>query len=71
MPLPITEVLRKHADALMALPGVNAIAQGEKDGESCVLVLVTELSDDLKRQIPSELEGYRVVISVTGEIKAL
>ena len=46
MTKPIADVLSEHADALMALPGVNGIAQGEKDGETCVLVLVVELTDE-------------------------
>jgi hypothetical protein len=36
-----------------------------------VTVLVIELSDDLLGQLPNELEGYRVVVSESGEIKAL
>ena len=71
MPRPIEEVLRDHTDALMALPGVVGTAQGEQDGAPCVMVLVVELTDDLKRQIPEGLDGYPVVISETGEIKAL
>ncbi|MCH7971080.1 MAG: hypothetical protein IH960_08585 [Chloroflexi bacterium] len=71
MTKPIAEVLKEHADVLMALPGVNGIAQGEKDGETCVLILVVELTNDLMRQIPDDLEGYPVVITETGEFKAL
>ena len=71
MPRPITEVLREHADALMALPGVNGVAQGEKNGETCVLVLVVELTDELRALVPDDLDGYPVVITETGEIKAL
>ena len=55
----------------MALPVVVGTAQGEQDGAPCVMVLVVELTDDLKAQLPSELDGYPVVISETGEIKAL
>ncbi len=71
MPRPIADVLREHTDELMTLPGVVGTAQGEQDGKPCVMVLVVELTDELKRQIPEELDGYPVVISETGEIKAL
>ena len=71
MPRPIADVLREHTDSLMALPGVVGTAQGELDGKPCVMVLVVELTDELKAQIPEELDGYPVVISETGEIKAL
>ena len=55
----------------MDLPGVVGTAQGEHDGVPCVMVLVVALTEDLKAQIPDELDGYAVVISETGEIKAL
>ena len=55
----------------MALPGVIGTAEGDQDGKPCVMVFVVELMDDLKRQIPDELGGYPVVITETGEFKAL
>ena len=71
MTRPIADVLREHTTSLMALPGVVGTAQGEQDGSPCIMVLVVELTDDLKNQLPKELDGYLVVISETGEIKAL
>ena len=71
MAKPIAEVLSEHTDSLMALPGVIGTAQGDQAGNPCVMVLVVELTDDLTRQIPNELDGYPVVITETGEIKAL
>ncbi len=67
----IAEVLGEHTESLMALPGVIGTAQGEQAGKPCVTVLVVESTDDLKRRIPGNLEGYPVVITETGEIKAL
>ena len=67
----IEQVLREHTDSLMALPGVIGTAEGDQDGKPCVMVFVVELMDDLKRQIPDELGGYPVVITETGEFKAL
>jgi len=67
----ITDVLRDHSDSIMALPGVVGNAESELNEESCVMVLVVELTDELRAQLPSELEGYKVVISESGEIKAL
>ena len=71
MTRPIADVLREHTNWFMALPGVIGTAQGEQAGEPCVMVLVVELTDDLKRRIPDDLDGYPVVITETGEIKAL
>jgi hypothetical protein len=55
----------------MALPGVIGTAEGLHDGEPCFFVLVTELTDDLQKLLPDELDGYKVVVSESGEIKAL
>ena len=55
----------------MTLPGVVGTAQTEQDGKPCIMVLVVELTETLRVQIPEELEGYPVVISESGEIKAL
>ena len=55
----------------MALPGVVGTAQGEQDGKPCIMVLVVELTDVLKRQIPDNLGGYPVVVTETGEVRAL
>ena len=71
MTRPIADVLCEHTNSLMALPGVVGTAQGEQDGKPCIMVLLVELTDDLRAQVPKELDGYPVVISETGEIKAL
>ena len=67
----IDDVLSTHTDSLMALPGVIGTAQGEQAGKPCVMVLVVELTDVLKRQIPDNLGGYPVVVTETGEVRAL
>ncbi len=67
----VADVLGEHSDSLMALPGVAGIAESEFNEKPCVLVLVIELTADLRRQIPNELDGYRVVVSESGEIRAL
>lgn len=71
MAKPIADVLNEHTDSLMALPGVIGTAQGEQAGKPCVMVLVVELTDDLERQIPDNLGGYPVVVTETGEVRAL
>ena len=55
----------------MSLAGVVGVAQGEYERQPCVVVLVTEESAELLRSIPSTIEGYRVLVKVTGEIRAL
>ena len=65
----IDEVLAAHTDSLMTLPGVVGTAVGLCDGQRCIKVLVADSSAATKRRIPATLEGYRVSIEVTGNIK--
>lgn len=68
----IKVVMEAHVDELMAIAGVVGVAIGAlEDGSPCITVLLAEDTPELRGKIPSELEGYPVVINVTGEIKAL
>jgi hypothetical protein len=65
----IDEVLAAHNDSLMALPGVVGTAIGLSDGERCIKVLVADSNVAAKTRIPARLEGYRIVVEVTGTIR--
>ena len=65
----IDEVLAAHNDSLLALPGVVGTAVASCDGERCIKVLLADSSPDSRARIPSRLEGYRVVVEVTGTIR--
>ncbi len=67
----IEAVLKEHTDRLMSIPGVMGTAQGECKGQPCMKVYVVKKTPDLLKQIPSSLEGYKVVIQETGQIRAL
>lgn len=64
----IDEVLAAHTDSLMALPGVVGTAIGLCEGERCIKVLVADSNPATRRSIPDRLEGYRVLVEVTGTI---
>jgi len=64
----IDQVLAAHTDSLMALPGVQGTTIGLCDGERCIKVLVADSNPATKGRIPTRLEGYRVVVEVTGTI---
>ena len=66
----IADVLKRHTDSLMAIPGVVGVGRGEKDGAPTIYVMVERMSDSLRRALPDSIEGYAVELSVTGEIKA-
>jgi hypothetical protein len=65
----IDDVLAAHTAALLALPGVVGTAVGLCDGERCIKVLVADSSAATRGPIPARLEGYRVVVEVSGTIR--
>ena len=65
----IDDVLAAHTDSLMALPGVVGTAIALCDGERCIKVFVADSDPDTKGRIPPRLEGYRVVVEVSGTIR--
>ena len=65
----IDAVLAAHTDSLMILPGVVGTAVGLCDGQRCIKVLLADSSAAAKARIPERLEGYRVVVEVTGVIR--
>ena len=70
----IDDVLAAHADSLMAMPGVVGTAIGLCEpaagagSERCIKVMVRD-APALRGKIPTRLEGYRVVVEVTGTIR--
>ena len=67
----LREVLEKHRGRLMAVTGIEGVAEGMCDGKPCIRVFVTEKSPQISRSIPATLEDYAVSIEETGEFKAL
>jgi hypothetical protein len=69
---PIEDVLAEHAPKLMALQGVTAVGQSAlRDGAPCIRVFLLKNDPGLERRIPRRIEGYPVVIQVTGPIRAM
>ena len=69
---PIADVLASHTPEIMALPGVVGTCQGARpDGAPAIVVMLARPDAGLERRIPRALEGWPVVIEVTGEIRAM
>lgn len=66
----IEDAMRLHEQQLMAIPGVNGVGIGESNGQPVILIMVKQLTPDLKKKLPSQLEGYGVKVEVVGEIRA-
>jgi hypothetical protein len=67
----IQDVLKKKTDVLLSIPGVKGVAIGESEGKPCILVLVDKKDASSVAKIPSQLEGYPVVVEETGAIRRL
>lgn len=65
----IDDVLAAHTDSLMALPGVVGTAIGLCEGERCIKVFLADSNPATRGRIPPRLEGFRVVVEVTGTFR--
>jgi len=71
-PAEIVDVMEKHQEELMSMPGVLGVGIGrsEATGEFVILVMVKEMPPALQEVLPKELDGFKVESVVTGEIEA-
>jgi hypothetical protein len=67
----ILTVKERHEAELMAIPGVVGVGIGERDGAEVIVVYVEDRTAEIDRNVPDTLEGYPVLIEVTGPIIAL
>jgi len=63
-------VVVRHAESLMAVPGVIGVAEGEHAGTPCVLVLVRRKTSEIVARVPAVLEGIPTDILETGAPEA-
>ena len=64
-------MIRRHADRLLAVPGVVGLAEGTMDDRPCVLVLVISRTTEIAAGIPQLLEGLPTRIVETGTPEAI
>lgn len=68
----IAAVIAEHGPRLIAIPGVAAVAEGRTaEGRPCLLILVVDLTEPLRKLLPWDLEGFPVEVQVSGEIRPL
>jgi len=67
----IREVLKRHTDELMAVPGVVGVAEGESHGKPCIRVFVVDSHSEALKHLPENIEGYLLNIEESGEFRAL
>lgn len=59
---------RKLTEQVMDRPGVTGTAVTERGGEHCLVVYLE--TKEAGRGIPRKVEGFKVVMEVTGGIQA-
>ena len=69
----INAVLADHDDRLLKIRGVVGVYVGLlEDGRTpCLKVMLAEQSAEATRAIPKSIEGYPVVLEITGELRPL
>jgi hypothetical protein len=66
----IKQAFDQHQDQLMAIPGITGVGIGAKEGKPAIVVMVGELTPELKASLPQSLAGHPVVVEESGEISA-
>ncbi len=66
----IEDVLKKHADELMAIPGVVGVGEGKSRGEQCIVIFVQDKQASSLGVLPDNIEGYSLTIEESGEFRA-
>jgi len=66
----IKGVVKKHADKLMAVPGVIGVAEVESEGRPCIIVFVLDKNSESLKHLPQNIEGYLLKIEESGEFQA-
>jgi len=69
----ISAVLRDHEKELLVIENLVGVYVGlENDGRTpCLHVMLAQDSSEARQAIPSQIEGYKVVVEITGEIRPL
>ena len=66
----IEDALKKGAYLVKTLPEVIGVGQGVCEGEPCIKLFLIRKTRDLEEQIPTDIDGFRVVSEVTGRVDA-
>jgi hypothetical protein len=69
-PANITQVLERHTDSLMNIPGVVGTAEGSCAGRPCILVFVRRATPQVRKAVPQQIDGFTVELRESGPIQA-
>jgi hypothetical protein len=66
----IEQVKEQYESDLLRIDGVVGVGISECEDKPCIKVYLENESANLKKQIPKELDGFKVDMQVTGAIQA-
>ena len=66
----IASVIERRSTELLEVPGVVGVAQGEGDGQPVIQIMVERRTPELAARLPATLDGYRVVVVESGQIRS-
>lgn len=66
----IETVRKQYESQLMSISGVIGVGIGECEKQVCLKIWVKERTPELEKQIPTQLEGFKVDIEVSGPIES-
>ena len=66
----IEQVIARNADRIMALADVVAVSESRCNDRPCIKILLAADNADTKALLPQQLEGFPVVIEVSGSFFA-
>jgi hypothetical protein len=66
----IEDVISKYENELLGKKGVAGVGVGMCNGKPCIKVYVIKITEELKKDIPTHLDGFLVELEEVGEIRA-
>jgi hypothetical protein len=66
----VEQVFDVHRDSLLSIPGVVGAGIAKLDDKPCIMIMVKQKGQYAEGQLPKELDGYKVIVQETGELKA-
>lgn len=66
----IEQVQAEYTDEWLAIPGVEGTAIGLFEDKPCIKILSSKRPEELRPKIPSNVDGYPIIIEETGSFRA-
>lgn len=65
----IEQVLKENTSKWLDIPGIEGAAIGMCKDQLCIKIFTSTLPDEIQPMIPKAIEGYKVDIEYTGQIR--